>query len=285
MIVRTVKPRGVYMFAEYTVKTDSSNEKKTTLPFKAIGVTRVDFSWRVGVGIQQGLSASFLQPWYNEPVTITVDGLSYIGAWGGSTIEESMNTIIKNKRKSAEKAITDAKAALDSGSFSDNAPKNLAGKLKSVSSGAKGPNLGLGVITKALDAIDSIYDEASLMGPYTDTTISDIKELLSVHGSGPFQKRAGVNAVSGIHFIIENEPGSASSTQTFAHFIGYITDFKYSEDVTKPFIYQWSMTFRGTSSAQNRINNAAIEARAVNAELGAVTITSPGSRAYTLFTI
>lgn len=285
MIVRTVKPRGVYMFAEYTLASDANGAVKTTLPFKAIGVTRVDFSWHVGVGIQQGLATSFLQPWYNEPVTITVDGLSYIGAWGGSTIEESMNTIIKDKRKSAAKAITDAKSALESGSFLDNAPKNLSGKLKNVSNGAKGINLGLGVVTKALDAIDSIYDEASLMGPYTDTTISDIKELLSVHGNGPFQKCSGVNAVRGIHFIIENEPGSASSTQTFAHFVGYITDFKYYEDVTKPFIYQWSLTFRGTSSAQNRINDAAIEARAVNAELGAVTITAPGSRAYTLFNL
>jgi len=64
-------------------------------------VSSISFDFTIGVGVDKGISRSFLQPWYMEPAKISLSGASYIGAFEDisnpdTDVEDTYNLILQH---------------------------------------------------------------------------------------------------------------------------------------------------------------------------------------------
>jgi len=96
LLIENIKSRYVYVGAQGKLKKSSTNYTPTftvldpgLLPL--YGVTKIRLTWSRDIGIRQGLSVNFLQPWYNKPVEIEIEGTSYIGIYGGTSVDEEVS--------------------------------------------------------------------------------------------------------------------------------------------------------------------------------------------------
>ena len=102
MLVQDLKSRNI--FAGIQGK-NSSNDKVELLEdlVPLFGVQSIDIRWSHTIGVREGISATFLQPWYNKPVEIEIQGLSYIGMTGGQSIASSLASQQDTKQKQIDK--------------------------------------------------------------------------------------------------------------------------------------------------------------------------------------
>jgi hypothetical protein len=82
----------------------TANSLTTNVPAGAIlfkEVSSISFDFTIGVGVDKGISRSFLQPWYMEPAKISLNGASYIGAFEDisnpdTDVEDTYNLILQH---------------------------------------------------------------------------------------------------------------------------------------------------------------------------------------------
>lgn len=67
-------------------KVNPSKIHEYTTPFKITALQSVDVTWDNPIGESYGITSNFLQSWHNKPVNISFKGISYMGAFGGSTV-------------------------------------------------------------------------------------------------------------------------------------------------------------------------------------------------------
>ena len=256
-------------------------DNKTSIPFILAGVQSADFQWTHTLGQVKGLSAAFLQPWYNEPVNITVNGLSYIGAWGGTTVDASIQAAIDKGNADAIAASGNKFDAIAGTQRVLNAPNVLAQSVTDYIS--QGVSSVMSYVTK-LTSILNYAKQKPLTGPIQDNTISSLKNLISFLNHGPdgnFNKKYKNVKVT---LLIENEPDSGGSSDNFASFEGYVTSFNYKEDVVTPYLYDWTFTFIGEPQTKTVLNGKQVEAKQAMIKFG---VTNPGitGSSKTLFTV
>jgi hypothetical protein len=58
-----------------------------------VGIIRLQVRWSHDVAVRQGITSNFMQPWYNKPVEIDIQGESYIGALGATGVGAALNSI------------------------------------------------------------------------------------------------------------------------------------------------------------------------------------------------
>lgn len=69
----TVKSRYVILEIPHT--------PEHTIIFALVGINSISFSLNSAVGTAQGIAANFIHQWFFQPVTVTLSGKSYIGAF------------------------------------------------------------------------------------------------------------------------------------------------------------------------------------------------------------
>ena len=108
MIVQDLKSRNVFLGVQGKVY---NTQLKAYPPESSVldpgltplsGVQRVRFSWEHEIGNTQGLSANFLQSWYNKPVRIIIEGESYMGMFGGQSLAAALQTQQREQNKLAQ---------------------------------------------------------------------------------------------------------------------------------------------------------------------------------------
>jgi len=226
------------------------------------GVTRLDINWMHTIGNRQGLKANFLQPWYNKPVNITIEGQSYMGAFGGQTVSNTINEAYSNATTPSPWYVA---AANKSTNVFNKAQSWMQDKLNS--------------ITKALSS-----KSYQTVGPFEDGTVGNMQDLISFFDHGPTASSDPSATNIEIQLLIENEP-VGSSPMPFAIFTGYVEDFRYTEDVNQPFMHHYAVKYIGESTSKASINGGTLNAQLELAKMGVTTAVAPGSQAYTLFTM
>ena len=221
------------------------------------GITRLDVSWVHTIGNRQGLKANFLQPWYNKPVSITIEGQSYMGAFGGSTVSNTINE--------AYGAATTPSPWSKATNVVNQAQQWMQDKLN--------------YITKQLGS-----KSYQTVGPFEDGTIGYMQDLISFFDHGPTASSDTTATNIEIQLLIENEP-SGSNPTPFAVFTGYVEDFRYTEEVSQPFMHHYTIKYVGESTAKASLSGGTLTAQKEMAKMGITTAIAPGSQAYTLFTM
>lgn len=238
---------------------------KVSTPFKITALQSIDVTWDNPIGESYGLTSNFLQSWHNKPVNINFKGISYMGAFGGSTVG-SLNSVnndtnISNEESSSNFLKSNVIASTVSSGIS--AASNLINKLTSSN-------------------YTGIRSDASVEGKYEiviDQDVEKINKLLSYYGEGLYPKQKGSPY---IYLLMEN-PGSGSNNEGgFVTFIGHIKNFTYSERTDKPFLYDYTVQFVGEPTIENKIRNAEISAKqdASSVKLTVVTSESGYSLGY-----
>ena len=229
------------------------------------GVTRIDIKWENTIGNRQGLKANFLQPWFNKPVSITIEGESYMGAWGGKSVSESISSANAANAKQSGQASTIAKV------------KNAVNSAV---------NTAVRKVQDKVDYITNLIKSAGqqTIGPFTDQTVSNVQQLISFFPWGPSGSpdKKAVNIKFGL--LIENET-TGYTKDSYAVFEGFITSFHYNESIEKPYIYTYTIEFIGQSQQDATIGGQVIVARTELSKMGVTTAVAAGSQAITLFTL
>ena len=208
-------------------------QRAYTDPFKITALQNVDFVWDQSVGESYGIKANFLQAWHNKPVNISFSGVSYIGAFGGKTVGD-LSQLGKEQSKWDQ-------------------IKNVAGA--SVVSDA---------LTSVSRAIQTDNTNEETVGKYdviVDDDVYKINSLLSLYGDGMYANSKSKDSSTWIHLLLENELGT-DGTLSYASFIGHIKNFTYKENVSKPFLYDFTCQFVGSPVITESINGAKIDATA-----------------------
>lgn len=249
-------------------KTDSnlSYSHYYTTPFKITALQSVDVTWDNPVGESYGITANFLQSWHNKPVNITFKGISYMGAFGGNTVGNLVDS-----DGSEIKQASDVNGLVH---IANNISAGLTSVAQSISSTLNGSNLS------------GIKSDASVDGKYDvviDQDVEKINNLLSNYGEGLYPQKDKSGSPY-IYLLMEN-PGSGTNNSEhggFVTFIGHIKNFTYSERVDKPFLYDYTVQFVGEPTLQNSIRGATIEAQkdASSVKLTVVTSNSGYSLGY-----
>ena len=116
LIVQDLKSRNIFMGLLAQTGNNKQPAAVQDLFFPLVGAQRLSIKWQHDIGQKQGLTANFLQPWYNKPVEIEVQGQSYIGMFGGSSLEEVLSQNTSNNQKIADNQVTNKlKNAVNSG--------------------------------------------------------------------------------------------------------------------------------------------------------------------------
>ena len=222
------------------------------------GITRLDVSWAHTIGNRQGLKANFLQPWYNKPVSITIEGQSYMGAFGGQTVSNTINEAYKG-------ASNPSPWYTKATNVVNKAQQWMQDKLDA--------------LTKTLAG-----NSYQTVGPFEDGTIGYMQDLISFFEHGPTASSDTTATNIEIQLLIENEP-SGSNPTPFAVFTGYVEDFRYTEEVSQPFMHHYTIKYVGESTAKASLSGGTLTAQKEMAKMGITTAIAPGSQAYTLFTM
>jgi hypothetical protein len=114
-----------------------------------IGPTSIDIQYSAGVAAEPGLVTSFIQPWFIKPITVTIKGNSYIGAYTGlARADRDAKGILDKFRKSQN-------------DFSDlgGAPGTTARILLELTGMPKGMSRFLGYFTdfSINESVDKVY--------------------------------------------------------------------------------------------------------------------------------
>lgn len=251
---------------ETLVENDDFQSVSTyTTPFKITALQSVDVTWDNPVGESYGITANFLQSWHNKPVNITFKGISYMGAFGGNTVGNLVD--------SDGSEIKQASNVNGLGHVANNISAGFTSVAQSIS---KYTNSNL----------TGIKSDASLDGKYDvviDQDVEKINNLLSNYGEGLYPQK-NKSGSPYIYLLMEN-PGSGTNNSEhggFVTFIGHIKNFTYSERVDKPFLYDYTVQFVGEPTLQNSIRGATIEAQkdASSVKLTVVTSNSGYSLGY-----
>jgi len=148
-----------------------------------VGPTSIDINYVADVATESGLYTNFYQPWFIKPVTITISGTSYIGAYSGlSRSDKDVKGILTKFRRSQN----------DFGDL-DGSPGNAARLLLELTGMPRGLSRFLGFMT-SFNVKENI-DKAYLLG-YTMTFIGKDSDNVSV-GTGK-QKGQQANDQAGI---------------------------------------------------------------------------------------
>jgi hypothetical protein len=138
------------------------------------GVQRLQIGWQHDIGVRTGLTANFLQPWYNKPVEIEISGESYIGMFGGQTLASILAQQPDDKKKQ-----TDIVATINKGLKSVEDAIVKAGK--SVLDSIKFPGLSVGMQNmKFLDVISKYNIDLSDLGDFlgvNENTLGKFNDL------------------------------------------------------------------------------------------------------------
>jgi hypothetical protein len=252
---------------ETLVENDDFQSVSTyTAPFKITALQSVDVTWDNPVGESYGITANFLQSWHNKPVNITFKGISYMGAFGGNTVGNLVDS-----DGSEIKQASDVNGLVH---IANNISAGFTSVAQSISSTLNGSNLS------------GIKSDASVDGKYDvviDKDVEKINNLLSNYGEGLYPQKDKSGSPY-IYLLMEN-PGSGTNNSEhggFVTFIGHIKNFTYSERVDKPFLYDYTVQFVGEPTLQNSIRGATIEAQkdASSVKLTVVTSNSGYSLGY-----
>lgn len=230
-------------------QSDSSNwvvSYKYTNPFKITALQSIDVTWDNPVGESYGLSANFLQSWHNKPVNITFKGISYMGAFGGDTVNNLVTT--------------DDDTNIMSTQWTDGfSTTNLA--VQAISSGITAAS---NAINNALNKnISGIKSDASIEGKYDvviDTDVEKINSLLSNYGEGLYPQ-SDKNGSPYIYLLMENPGSSKNNADNFVTYVGHIKNFTYSERQDKPFLYDYTVQFIGEPTLEATLKNSYIKAK------------------------
>jgi hypothetical protein len=243
---------------EQTITTTSSK------PVVLYGVTKLDVSWEHSIGNKQGLRANFLQPWFNKPVDITIEGESYMGSWGGETVSQAVNDAYSSSTKSnVFDKLSELKSSIS----------------KTVNSAQQDVQQFIKNVTTAVQA-----KSYQTTGPFIDQTIPGIQSLISFFPYGP---NSSINPkASNITFqlLVENEP-TGNPNDPYAVFEGFIKNFRYSESIENPYIHNYTISFVGEPKQKAKIGNQEINAQLELSKMGVTTAISSSGKAITLFTL
>jgi len=257
------------------------------------GITRIQMRWSHEVGSRQGLTANFLQSWYNKPVEIDISGESYMGMDNSDGIgyhpdikvaQDSSNKKYFDKLQSSVNSadskipgfIRTAASLTISGSrtiFS------VAAKVTSVAEKAIGAvNSVTGSIQKALSTV--FASDPTTVSPHADNTIGILKTLVSYFNYGPIigaKPPTTENYKNLRHvLILENEKGENGKALPYEVYYGYIKDLEYTEDINAPFVYTFSFKFVGLPQLSTDIKSQ-IEAVGKEHSSFVTTLTSSGA--------
>lgn len=228
-----------------------------TAPFKITALQSVDVTWDNPVGESYGITANFLQSWHNKPVNITFKGISYMGAFGGNTVGNLVD--------SDGSEIKQASDVNGLGHIANNISAGFTSVAQSISKYTNSNLTGI----KSDATIDGKYDVV------IDQDVEKINNLLSNYGEGLYPQK-NKSGSPYIYLLMEN-PGSGTNNSEhggFVTFIGHIKNFTYSERVDKPFLYDYTVQFVGEPTLQNSIRGATIEAQKDASSVKLTVITS-----------
>ena len=203
-----------------------------TDPFKITALTSIDVTWDNPIGESYGITSNFLQSWHNKPVNISFKGISYMGAFGGSTVGNLGNDETNAVSKVANNVVSTVTGSINS--FTDKIQTVLNQKISGLE-------------------VEGKFD------PVVDYDIKNISDLLSNYGEGPFTKNV-TNTSPYIYLLMENS-GGANTENGFVTFIGHIKNFTYSEHSDKPFLYDFTVQFVGEPIITQRAAEAEIKAK------------------------
>lgn len=213
-------------------KVNPSKIHEYTDPFKITALQSVDVTWDNPIGESYGITSNFLQSWHNKPVNISFKGISYMGAFGGSTV----GNLGKDKTLGIAKA-ANAIASTVTGSINSFTDK----------------------IQTALNSNKSGLEAEGKFDPVVDEDIKNISDLLSNYGEGPFTKNV-TDTSPYIYLLMENSGGS-NIEDGFVTFVGHIKNFTYSERSDKPFLYDFTVQFVGEPIITQKAAEADINAK------------------------
>lgn len=213
-------------------KVNPSKIHEYTTPFKITALQSVDVTWDNPIGESYGITSNFLQSWHNKPVNISFKGISYMGAFGGSTV----GNLGKDETFGIAKA-ANAIASTVTGSVNSFTDK----------------------IQTALNSNKSGLEVEGKFDPVVDEDIKNISDLLSNYGEGPFTKNV-TDTSPYIYLLMENSGGS-NIEDGFVTFVGHIKNFTYSERSDKPFLYDFTVQFVGEPIITQKAAEADINAK------------------------
>lgn len=285
MLTQEMKSRRVFFAVIYEEFTDEEKWETKLSPFvPLIGVNRLRIQWHQEIGIRQGLTANFLQPWYNKPVEIEINGNSYIGAFGNFGFAEFLAEQ-KQKAMSAAKYLSQRYSQelkwLDKTSkdiyigripeYIGTGAKWIKKQTEKISNAIIAPIANAGKkflnmkvpsdLKKYLEKVTTINDKS--FSPHVDGTIDKLKEFISYFNYGPFASPGKMRNIKHI-LVIENEKGDSGTGETYSYatFAGYIRNLEYTEEISHPFIYEYSVNFTGLPKLGAFIKDKFLEASA-----------------------
>ena len=219
---------------------------KYTNPFKITALQSIDVTWDNPVGESYGLSANFLQSWHNKPVNITFKGISYMGAFGGDTVNNLVTTDDDTNITSTQ--------GTDGLSTTNLAAQALSSGITAASN----------VINNARNKnISGIKSDTSIEGKYDvviDTDVEKINSLLSNYGEGLYPQ-SDKNGAPYIYLLMENPGSGKNNADNFVTYVGHIKNFTYSERQDKPFLYDYTVQFIGEPTLEATLKNSYIKAK------------------------
>ena len=225
------------------------------------GVSKIDTAWENAIGNKQGLKANFLQPWYNRPVRISIEGDSYLGSWNGKNISQSVSEA--------------------------NAANAKSGFLPSLVAGVKtGVNAAMNFVQEGMNIISNAIASAGTqnIGPFVDGTVNQLQALMSFYPHGPTGSPASDAFNIKFYLLVENEP-TGKAADDYAVYQGFIERFRYHESVDKPFVQTYTLEFVGEADTIATIGTTKIQAKYDLAKMGVTTAVAANGQTITLFTL
>lgn len=217
--------------------------REYTTPFKITALQSIDIQWDNPVGESYGIKTNFLQSWHNKPVNINFSGISYFGAFGGQTVGD-LEEVVEDNRSNITKKV-----------------EGVTGKIGNVTGAISGG------LNTAIDAVQDGLNKNKLVseieGKYdimVDNDIYKINDLMSRYGEGMFTSPNAGESSFWTHLLIENEKG-ADGSKNYAIFVGHIKNFSYKENISKPFLYDFTCQFVGEPTQTQTIKRGNIEAQ------------------------
>jgi hypothetical protein len=249
-----------------------------------VGVQRLTIRWTHDVAVRSGLTANFLQPWYNKPVEISITGESYMGAFSNTGIGASVSAFKTNVSKSEEQIQQSVKTSYAGriptwlNKFTDS---KVASAMRTVPQFLS--KLGQQITDttqKTFDTIQKFWDSFapssdSGTSPHIDASLGALKTLVSYFNYGPFSNEAR-NIYNVRHvLIVENEIGQDGNQVPYSVFYGYIRNLEYMESIETPFVYEYSFDFIGIPQLAADLSKV-IEAVGRERDAFTVTLTNKG---------
>jgi hypothetical protein len=223
-----------------------------------VGVQRLQLRWTHEVAVRSGLTANFLQPWYNKPVEISITGESYMGAFSntgiGAVPTESLSPL-KTNAEQAERKRQDSLQAFYNSRIPSYQTKFTTSKVATTNRTVPQviANIGQQITNttqKTFDTIQKFWDSFAPSSdngasPHVDSALGALKTLVSYFNYGPLSNEAR-NIYNVRHvLIIENEVGQGGDKIPYSVFYGYIRNLEYTESVETPFVYEYNFDFIG----------------------------------------